>query len=364
MTTLLVALVALSIFISPMVFAWDGASTTMGGGAAQLTDSPHHGMHGRMGQSTFTSKGQGKGGGGKGQSKGRSWNVSPRVVIAVLSKWSGYSTDTLTSVMQEKNIGVKGIVLAAVLSKAGNISLDDAASVVAEGNLKTYITDNNLTDKFKESMQDFMKAMKKAYAEHRNNHKGNGKGHNIGGKMWNTFVSTLAEWGNVSVGDITSMVNKYNLRPGRAINAVVLHKVANISLDEAASVVADGNLETYLEDKGLTEQFQEARQEIMGILREKAQEIKAADKEKIAEAVSNWSGIDKAVIKKMIEEKGVGYTVNVVVLVKVGNVSLDDAKAIVDDGNLGQYLKDNDLVQQFREAKISLMRTIRDILKP
>ncbi|NOZ92571.1 MAG: hypothetical protein GXO59_04805 [Dictyoglomi bacterium] len=349
-TIMLAGLIALAIFISPMVFSMPDSAYA----AAQPTqevnsvgtlpvDAPMHR-------------------GGRGD-KGH--KPSQQQIIGILAEWSGFPAEDIAAIQKQYNLGIPQLINTVILAKAGNISLDEAAKIVSEGNLKQYIEQNKLQEKFMETRRElaqYMRGFRDGF-KHGVKH-AQKKAPGIKGRVWNDFTSVLANWAGIPTQTIASIQKDYNLNPARTINAVVLAKVGNIDLQVSASIVVNGNLRSYLDQQGLTEAFQTARQEVMQLLREEAQNLKEKAEDKVSEVLAQWSGFDKDKIAKLIEEKNVGYAVTVVVLGKVAGISLDEAKQIVDDGKLMTYIRENNLFVKFRQAKMEVMRLISQALRP
>lgn len=59
---------------------------------------------------------------------------------------------------------------------------------------------------------------------------------------------------------LTAIMEDYNVNIARPINTVVLSKVMNRSPDEAASIVSQGDLRTYIEDNNIINNFTSIRQ--------------------------------------------------------------------------------------------------------
>ena len=356
LTVILAGMLVLAIMVSPVVMGFSESAFAQTS-TSNISKSPVIGIDKGRG---------GDHGGGRG---GDHKKAPAEVVITLLSKWSGIGTETLESTMKDYDLNVAGIINAVVLSKAGDISLDEAAQIVADRKLREYIDENDLQEKFMQVRHDFAEYMRNAAKEYRERHK---KEHRVKGspavraKVWSDFTNVLANWAGTSTQDIVSIQEKYGLNPARTVNAVVLAKVAGIDLTVSASIVANGELRTYIEENNLQEAFQTARQEVMSLLRETAQELREKAEEKIAEALAGWSGFAKDDIQKLIDEKNVPYAITVVVLAKVGNMSLDEAQKIADKGirSVFDYLRKNGLLREFLNAKKEVSAIIRDILKP
>jgi|GEM_PF-1930545 len=364
LTVILAGLLVLAIMVSPVVMSFSSQAFAQTS-TSNISKSPIIGMEkGRGGD-----HGGGRGGDqGKDRGKGHG-KASAEVVITLLSKWSGIGTETLLSTMKDYDLNVAGIINAVVLSKAADITLDEAAQIVADRKLRDYIYENGLQEKFMQVRHDFAEYMKNAAKEYREHHKKGRGGKGAPGsraRVWADFVDVLANWAGTSTEDIASIQEEYGLNPARTVNAIVLSKVAGIDLTVSASIVASGDLRTYIEENNLQEAFQTARQEVMSLLKETAQELREKAEEKIAEALAKWSGFSKDRIQKLIEDKNVGYAITVVVLAKVGNMSLDEAKKIADGGmrSVFNYLRKKGLFREFMNAKREVMRLIRDIVKP
>jgi len=97
--------------------------------------------------------------------------------------------------------------------------------------------------------------------------RGGGKGGARGRKNTDATLSLLSDWSGISKDTLQNIMDSYSFNAAKLTNTVVLSKAANISLDDAASIVAEGNLRDYVEENGLTDAFQAARQEFMSILR-------------------------------------------------------------------------------------------------
>ena len=364
LTVILAGMLVLAIMVSPVVMNFSSQAfaqtSTLG-----ISNGPMLGMDKDRG---------GDHGGGRGGDHGRDHGkrhgkASAEVVITLLSKWSGIGTETLESTMKDYELNVGGIINAVVLSKAADISLDDAAQIVADRKLRDYLDENGLQEKFMQVRHDFAEYMRNAAKEYRERHEHEHRGKGspaVRARVWSDFVDVLANWAGTSTEDIASIQEEYDLNPARTVNAVVLFKVAGIDLTVSASIVANGNLRTYIEDNNLEEAFRSARQEVMNLLRETAQELREKAEEKIAEALARWSGFSKDDIQKIIDDKNVGYAITVVVLAKVGNISLDEAQKIADGGmrSVFNYLRKKGLFREFMNAKREVMRLIRDIVKP
>ena len=361
---ILAGLLVLAIMVSPVVMSFSSQAFAQTS-TSNISKSPIIGMEkGRGGD-----HGGGRGGDhGKDRGKGHG-KASAEVVINLLSKWSGIGTQTLESTMKDYDLNIAGIINAVVLSKAADISLDEAAQIVADRKLREYIDENGLQEKFMQVRHDFAEYMKNAAKEYRERH---GKEHKgkcspaVRAKVWSDFTDVLANWAGTSTEDIASIQEEYGLNPARTVNAVVLSKVAGIDLTVSASIVVNGELRSYIEENNLQEAFQTARQEVMNLLKETAQELREKAEEKIAEALAGWSGFSKDDIQKLIDDKNVGYAITVVVLAKVGNMSLDEAQKIADGGmrSVFDYLRKNGLLRDFLNAKKEVSALIRDILKP
>ncbi len=349
---LLAGLVALAIFISPMVFsAPDTVYASSDNGSQQMKASVNN-----LSATSFMNKGN------KGD-KGH--KPSPEQLLGILSRWSGFSVSDIVSVIKKYNLKVPQVINAVVLAKGVDISLNEAAKIVAEGKLKEYVEQNNLQEKFMGALRglaQYMKGFRDGFRCGANH--GHKKIPGIKGRVWKDFVNVLAGWSGIPTETIVSVQRDFRLNPARTINAVVFAKVGNIDLQTSASIVAAGNLQSYLEEQGLTEAFQTARQEVMQLLKQEAQNIKEKLEEKIADALARWSGFDKDKILGLIEEKNIGYATTVVILGKVAGISLDEAKQIVDDGKLISYLKEHNLFEKFKKAKIEIMKLLARIRKP
>ena len=75
-----------------------------------------------------------------------------------------------------------------------------------------------------------------------------------------SIINILSELSGYDVSFITAIRETYNFNISRLINTVVLSKVMNISLDEAANIVSQGNLRTYIEDNNIIDEFTFTRQ--------------------------------------------------------------------------------------------------------
>ena len=359
-TIMLAGLIALAIFISPMVFSMPDSAYAISTNATQQVSSmtspaiqlPMH-------------RGGDKGG-DRDKHPGKGHKVSSREIVNILAKWSGFSTETLTSVMETYKLNIPQLINATVLAKAGNISLDTAAKVVSEGKIMEYVEKNQLLEKFMETRRElaqYMRGFKDGY-KYCMKHFHHKRASEAMGGIWSNFTGVLAEWANISTETIISIQNTYNLNPARTINVVVLAKVGGIDLQESASIVINGELGIFLVKNNLVEKFMEARQEVMQLLTEKALQIRETFEEKVAEVLAKWSGFNKDDIAKLIEEQNIGYASTVVVLGKIAGISLDEAKKIVDEGRLMSYLAEKELFMKFSQAKMEVMRLISQALRP
>ncbi len=340
---LLAGLVALAIFISPMVFSAPDtvyASSDNSQTVSSVSQAP-------------VQVPMRRGGGDKGR------KPSPEQLLGILSRWSGFSVSDIVAVQREYKMRFSQLINAVVLAKAGDISLEEAAKIVAEGKLKEYVEQNNLQEKFMGALKSLKQFMRDLYKQGKQK-----KIPGIKGRVWKDFVNVLAGWSGIPTETIVSVQRDFRLNPARTINAVVLAKVGNIDLQTSASIVVSGNLRKYLEENELTETFQTARQEVMQFLKQEAKNIKENLEEKIADVLARWSGFDKDEILGLIEEKNIGYATTVVILGKVADISLDEAKRIVDNGKLMSYLKEHNLFEKFRKAKIEIMKLLARIRKP
>jgi len=269
--------------------------------------------------------------------------------------------------MDNYNLSVGRLVNTVILSKAAEISLEEAATVVVNDQLGTYITENNLVERFMELRRELAAYMREKRAsigsQIRDKVREKAR-HYVGGVIWNNFVDVLANWYGTSTQTIVDIQAEYNLNPARTVNVVVLSKVANIDLQVSASIVVNGELCTYLRENNLVESFKAARMEVMALLRETASTVKDELADKVAEVLARWSGFDKDQIKDLIIQLRMYKAINIVVLAKVAEISFEEAKDIVLGGNLVSYLRENGLFAQFHEAKIQVMIMIRQALTP
>ncbi len=358
---ILSALTIFALLISPVVFSTP-QSTYAASGNVTITDKTPNNTIGIM------KKERGDDHGGKGRGRGHHGrnHHSSEVVISILAEWSGISSETLTSVKDKYQLSIPALINTVVLMKASGIDIDKAAGIVASGELRSYVEKNGIRDKFMETRRELARYIHR-YMEKKHEEKekhGRRKAPGVKGRIYSDFIDILSTWSGIGTDTIQSIVEEYSLNPARTINAVVLAKVGNISLSQSASIVVAGELREYLEENGLIDAFKQARQEIVNLLKEKAQEIKETAEEKVIEALSKWSGFDKEDIQKLIEKKNIPYAITVVVLAKVSGISLQDAKNIVDNGKIMEYLRKNNLFMKFKQAKAEIWRIIRDILRP
>ena len=89
---------------------------------------------------------------------------------------------------------------------------------------------------------------------------GMGPGWQANREAFTDIVDILADLSGYDASSLTVVTQDYNFNPARLINTVILSKVMNIPLDEAASIVSQGNLHTYIEDNDIIEEFTSTRQ--------------------------------------------------------------------------------------------------------
>ncbi len=210
-----------------------------------------------------------------------------------------------------------------------------------------------------------------------------GGGWNGGGHHWSyagtvtaSLAEVLAQWSGFTADDIMNVVQAYELNVAQTINTVVLAKVAGIGLDEAAQIVASGELATYLSENGLTNMFAQARKDFgMNYMHQwmhgqagghaqahaggspHGHGMAAIGEDIIISTLAQWSGFSADEITAIENQYGFvdARLINVVVLAKVAGIGLDEAAQIVVSGNLAIYLYDNGLIDAFRSARHEVM---------
>lgn len=89
---------------------------------------------------------------------------------------------------------------------------------------------------------------------------GTGPAWQANSEAFSDIINILADLSGYDAASLTAITQDYNFNIARLINTVVLSKVMNISLDEAANIVSQGDLRTYIEDNNITDQFTSTRQ--------------------------------------------------------------------------------------------------------
>jgi len=340
---LIAGLTAFAILISPVIFNMPTtyANNLDGKGISAV-------MFEKKGGQLLGEKGRGYG--------NQKRNSRITIIVKLIAKFTNTTEEQVITIMKTNKLNPAQMINTAILSKAGNISLDESAKIVAKGELRTYIEKNNLQDKFIKAKREFAQMIKGIKS------KGNSKHHRkkfTEGRLFNNFLNVLARWSGIPTETISSVQEQYSLNPARTINAVVLTKISNIELTESASIVVNGELKEYLTKNNLVECFQEARQEIIQLLKDESKKIKEEMKNKIVKVLSEWSGVDKNSIITSIDNNGVENTINAVILVKIANISFDESIRIVNNHQLMRYLKNNNLLRQYKQAKLELIQLLK-----
>jgi len=252
--------------------SWHGGGGT---GTQTATGSWSGGCHGGCtGSGTEAGSWHGGGHHGGGSSKGGyHWSYAGSVTASLaqsLAQWSGFSADEIMGVVEQYELNVAETINTVVLAKVAGISLDEAAQIVASGELSVYLSENGLTQAFAQARKDFgMNYMHQWMHGAKEGKKGaagvvHGRGMAAIGE--DTIISVLAQWSGFSTDDVEAIQDQFGFVDAKLINTVVLAKVAGISLDEAAQIVADGGLAEYLYDNDLVDAFRTARAEVMALL--------------------------------------------------------------------------------------------------
>jgi len=158
---------------------------------------------------------------------------------------------------------------------------------------------------------------------------------------------------------------------GKLINAVILKKAADITLDEAANIIKQEQLREYLQENQLQAKFIATKKKLAHYMRAAYQRYKEhkpiRNKSQMRNRIfnqfinklSSWSGHSKEEIMQYASDMKPVRILNMVVLAKAANISIEKAHQIIIDGNLRQYLSEHDLTRQFIQLRQDAIKMLR-----
>jgi len=156
-TIIMVGLLALAIFVSPVVLA------NISNGYVNTVDTT--GICPGCGPDAATTcMGYGL---DTGICPGCDWISSEeaaKIVINILADLSGYNAVSIAAIWEDYNFNTARLINTVALSKVMNITLDEAANIVSQGNLCTYIEYNNIIEEFRLIRNKYASEIREAIA--------------------------------------------------------------------------------------------------------------------------------------------------------------------------------------------------------